>query len=89
MIVAGAQVAATAERQVRALMQQHEKLKMDLQGKAASQERRGQPRRVQELEQQLDEVRTHYQRKVRALQEQLDARSASQSGSAGATSACM
>ena len=73
------QVAQQAERQARALRQQHDKLKADLAARAAAGERRGAPRRVQDLEQQLDDVRSHYQKKVRALQMQLDANAAAPS----------
>jgi multidrug resistance efflux pump len=80
------QVAATAERQVRALMQQHEKLKADLESRTAAKDRKAQSRRVSELEQQLQDVRTHYQRKVKLLQAQLNSQATrSRSSSAGDT----
>jgi hypothetical protein len=67
------QIAETAGRQTRALMQQHERLKAELGARAAAGDRRAAPRRVHELERQLEDVRAHYQKKVRGLQMQLDA----------------
>jgi hypothetical protein len=58
-------------------MQQYEKLKASYAARAVlgggAEGCRAVPRRVQELEKQLEEVRAHYQKKVRGLQVQLSA----------------
>ena len=61
------------EKQLRSLRQEHEKMRLQRDGSE------GRRRRIKELERQLDEVRTLYNKKVKGLQQKLDAASAPQS----------
>ena len=61
------------EKQLRSLRQEHEKMRLQRDGSE------GRKRRIKELERQLDEVRTLYNKKVKGLQQKLDAASAPQS----------
>ena len=64
------------EKQLRSLRQEHEKMRLQRDGSE------GRRRRIKELERQLDEVRTLYNKKVKGLQQKLDAASAPQSARA-------
>lgn len=54
------------EKQLRSLRQEHEKMRLQRDGSE------GRKRRIKELERQLDEVRTFYNKKVKGLQQKLE-----------------
>ena len=57
------------EKQLRSLRQEHEKMRLQRDGSG------GRKRRIKELERQLDEVRTFYNKKVKGLQQKLESAS--------------